>query len=149
MAARYPGEEARCRFALLLERMGQQDRAQAVFREIIASLAEAGAVRKVESPDELVRIAVEFLQDEPQRARLAAAARDWGEANRGATKRTLAVIHTQLAALLLLGHFAVPFCLLLFQSIKRSTTAMGAIGAWTIDDKVPMRRPTAARPGSR
>jgi 3-deoxy-D-manno-octulosonic-acid transferase len=69
------------------------------FREIIASLAEAGAARKVETPDELVRVAVELLQDEPQRARLAAAAREWGEANRGSTKRTLAVIHAQLAAL--------------------------------------------------
>jgi hypothetical protein len=41
VAARYPGEEARCRFGLLLERMGQQDRAQAVFREIVASVQGA------------------------------------------------------------------------------------------------------------
>ncbi len=41
VAARYPGEEARCRFALLLERLGQEDRAQAVFREIIASVEGA------------------------------------------------------------------------------------------------------------
>jgi hypothetical protein len=40
-APRYPGEEARCRFALLLERLGQQERAQAVFREIIASVQDA------------------------------------------------------------------------------------------------------------
>jgi hypothetical protein len=38
VAARYPGEEARCRFALLLEKMGQNDRAQAVFREIVTSV---------------------------------------------------------------------------------------------------------------
>ena len=41
VAARYPGEEARCRFGLLLEKMGQMDRAQAVFREIIASVQDA------------------------------------------------------------------------------------------------------------
>jgi hypothetical protein len=41
VSARYPGEEARCRFGLLLERMGQQDRAQAVFREIVASVEGA------------------------------------------------------------------------------------------------------------
>jgi hypothetical protein len=41
VASRYPGEEARCRFALLLEKTGQADRAQAVFREIIASVKNA------------------------------------------------------------------------------------------------------------
>ena len=41
VAARYPGEEARCRFALLLEKLGQEDRAQALFREIIASVKGA------------------------------------------------------------------------------------------------------------
>jgi hypothetical protein len=41
VAPRYPGEEARCRFALLLEKTGQTDRAQAVFREIIASVKNA------------------------------------------------------------------------------------------------------------
>ena len=35
VATRYPGEEARCRFALLLEKLGQTDRAQALFREIL------------------------------------------------------------------------------------------------------------------
>lgn len=67
------------------------------FREIIRSLTEAGAVRKVETHDELVAAAVELLQDEPQRDRLAQAACEWGEANRGATERTLAVIRAQLA----------------------------------------------------
>jgi hypothetical protein len=41
VASRYPGEEARCRFALLLERLGQEDRAQALFREIVASVKGA------------------------------------------------------------------------------------------------------------
>ena len=67
------------------------------FREIIRSLTEAEAVRKVETRDELVAAAVELLQDESQRNRLAEAAREWGEANRGATERTLAVIKEQLA----------------------------------------------------
>jgi hypothetical protein len=41
VASRYPGEEARCRFALLLEEMGQRDRAQALFREILVSVKGA------------------------------------------------------------------------------------------------------------
>ena len=41
---------------------------------------------------------VELLQDSGQREKLAAAAREWSESNRGATERTLAVIRTQLAA---------------------------------------------------
>src|SRR5882757_10016193 len=66
------------------------------FRDIIRSLAEAGAVRKVETHSELISVAVELLQDSAQREKLAAAARDWSEANRGATERTLAVIRAQL-----------------------------------------------------
>jgi hypothetical protein len=38
---RYPGEEARCRFALLLEQLGQQPRAQQLFREILDSVKGA------------------------------------------------------------------------------------------------------------
>lgn len=38
---RYPGEEARLRFALLLEERGQQERAQALFREILDSVKGA------------------------------------------------------------------------------------------------------------
>jgi 3-deoxy-D-manno-octulosonic-acid transferase len=68
------------------------------FRDIIRSLTEAGAVRKVETHSELISVAVELLQDSAQREKLAAAAREWSEANRGATERTLAVIRTQLAA---------------------------------------------------
>jgi len=67
------------------------------FREIIRTLTEAGAVRKVETHAELVRVAVELLQDTIQRGQLAAAARDWADANRGATDRTLAVIRELLA----------------------------------------------------
>ncbi|HWA28163.1 MAG TPA: glycosyltransferase N-terminal domain-containing protein [Lacunisphaera sp.] len=66
------------------------------FREIVRGLTEAGAVRKVESHDELIRAAVELLGDASQRTRLSAAARGWHEANRGATERTLAVIRTVL-----------------------------------------------------
>ncbi len=67
------------------------------FREIIRGLTEAGAVRKVETHDELIRAAVELLQDEAQRKGLTASAHEWHEANRGATARTLAVIRSQLA----------------------------------------------------
>ena len=38
---RYPGEEARARFGLLLQSMGQTDRAQALFKEILASVKGA------------------------------------------------------------------------------------------------------------
>lgn len=38
---RYPGEEARCRYAILLEQLGRRERAQALFREIIASVKGA------------------------------------------------------------------------------------------------------------
>lgn len=67
------------------------------FRDIIRSLTEAGAVRKVETQAELISGAVELLQDSGQREKLAAAAREWSEANRGATERTLAAIRAQLA----------------------------------------------------
>ncbi len=61
VTARYPGEEARCRFALLLEDMGQQARAQALFREIIASVK--GAPRYYRSRQgEWVRIAKQHLK---------------------------------------------------------------------------------------
>jgi len=69
------------------------------FREIIRSLTDSGAVRKVATGEELIEAAVELLRDQAQRNRLAQAAREWGEANRGATERTLAVIRTHLADL--------------------------------------------------
>ena len=40
---RYPGEEARCRFALLLQSIGQRDRARALFTEIVKSAQNAPA----------------------------------------------------------------------------------------------------------
>ena len=36
---KYPGEEARCRYALLLEKLGQHERAQRVFKEIVESVS--------------------------------------------------------------------------------------------------------------
>jgi 3-deoxy-D-manno-octulosonic-acid transferase len=66
------------------------------FRDIIRTLTEAGAVRKVETHSELISVAVELLQDTMQRGRLATAAKAWHEENRGATERTLAVIRAQL-----------------------------------------------------
>ena len=41
VVARYPGEEARARFGLLLESIGQNARAQALFSEILASVKGA------------------------------------------------------------------------------------------------------------
>lgn len=40
---RYPGEEARCRFALFLQTQGQGDRARELFREIVESVRHAPA----------------------------------------------------------------------------------------------------------
>lgn len=69
------------------------------FRAIIRSLTEAGAVRKVETHDELIRVAVELLGDEARRRSLAASAHVWHEANRGATERTWNVISHHLKQL--------------------------------------------------
>ena len=41
VVSRYPGEEARARFGLLLEQLGQTARAQALFQEILASVKGA------------------------------------------------------------------------------------------------------------
>jgi 3-deoxy-D-manno-octulosonic-acid transferase len=68
------------------------------FREIIRTLTEAGAVRKVAASAELITAAVTLLQDAPQREKLAVAARAWHAENCGATERTLLVIRAQLAA---------------------------------------------------
>ncbi len=67
------------------------------FRQIIRGLTEAGAVRQVQSHEELVRVAVELLGDEAGRKRLTASAHAWHEANRGATERTLAFIRQWLS----------------------------------------------------
>lgn len=40
---RYPGEEARCRFALFLQSIGQRERADALFREILEQVRYAPA----------------------------------------------------------------------------------------------------------
>ena len=69
------------------------------FREIVRSLAEAGTTRRVETHSDLIKAAVELLQDTAQRETMAAAARAWTDVNRGAAERTLAVIRTQLGAL--------------------------------------------------
>lgn len=66
------------------------------FREIIRTLTEAGAVRRVQTHAELVTAATGLLQDTIQRGHLAAAARAWAEANRGATERTLAGVRELL-----------------------------------------------------
>jgi len=68
------------------------------FREIIRTLTEAGAVRPVQTHEELGRVVVELLQDGVERGRLAASARAWHEVNRGATARTLAVIRRLLVS---------------------------------------------------
>ena len=41
LATRYPGEEARCRFGLLLERLDREPEAQALFREVVSSVKSA------------------------------------------------------------------------------------------------------------
>ncbi len=61
VVSRYPGEEARARFALLLETVGQSDRAQALFKEILASVKGApGYYRRRQS--EWISIARQHLR---------------------------------------------------------------------------------------
>jgi len=61
VARRYPGEEARCRLALLLEKLGREAEAQELFREIISSVN--GAPRHYRSrQSEWVRIAKQHLK---------------------------------------------------------------------------------------
>jgi len=57
---RYPGEEARCRYALLLKKLGQDDRARRVFREIVESVKGAPSYYK-RRQREWVRIARQNL----------------------------------------------------------------------------------------
>jgi hypothetical protein len=58
---RYPGEEARCRFALLLQQLGRDNRAQQYFREILESVKGApGYYRRRQS--EWTRIARQNLK---------------------------------------------------------------------------------------
>jgi 3-deoxy-D-manno-octulosonic-acid transferase len=67
------------------------------FRDIIRSLTEAEAVRRVETHLDLVQTAVHLLENASEREVLAAAAREWSAANRGATQRTLAELKRLLA----------------------------------------------------
>ncbi|HUJ02782.1 MAG TPA: hypothetical protein VLW75_04025, partial [Rhizomicrobium sp.] len=57
---RFPGEEARCRYALLLQKLGQSDRARSVFREIVASVKGAPSYYR-RRQSEWVRIARQNL----------------------------------------------------------------------------------------
>lgn len=57
---RYPGEEARCRFALFLQTLGQKARAQALFKEIVESVRHAPGYYRSRQR-EWVRIAKEQL----------------------------------------------------------------------------------------
>lgn len=59
------------------------------FREIAAGLVARGAAQVVHDRDELSRVALELLQSEGARRAMAAAARAWHAANRGAVARTL------------------------------------------------------------
>ncbi|MDE2265215.1 MAG: hypothetical protein KGL29_04895 [Alphaproteobacteria bacterium] len=59
---RYPGEEARCRFALFLQTLGQKERAQALFKEIVESVRHAPSYYRSRQR-EWVRIAREQLNN--------------------------------------------------------------------------------------
>ena len=58
---RYPGEEARCRFALLLEQLGQEQRAQQLFREILESVKGAPSYYR-RRQTEWIRIARQHIK---------------------------------------------------------------------------------------
>lgn len=66
------------------------------FRQISLYLLAAGAARVVRDAGELAACAVALLQDETQRATMAAAAQIWHRANQGAVARTLVVIREEL-----------------------------------------------------
>jgi 3-deoxy-D-manno-octulosonic-acid transferase len=66
------------------------------FRAIARALRECGGAREVLNESELIAVCVELLADEPQRARMGAAALAWHAQNRGAVERTLAVIREYL-----------------------------------------------------
>jgi 3-deoxy-D-manno-octulosonic-acid transferase len=68
------------------------------FRELTRDLLARGAARQVADANELVTAVGELLQDPAQRDRLAEAARDWHQQNRGAVDRTLAVIYSEVEA---------------------------------------------------
>ena len=62
VASRYPGEEARARFALLLEKTGDDARAQALFWEILASVKNAPRYYRSRQ-SEWIRIAKQHLKN--------------------------------------------------------------------------------------
>jgi 3-deoxy-D-manno-octulosonic-acid transferase len=62
------------------------------FAQASADALAAGAARRVQDADELLRALVTLLADAPARARLAAAGRAFAARHRGATTRTLACI---------------------------------------------------------
>ena len=61
VAPRYPGEEARVRFALLLEKLGQDARAQSLFREAVEAAKDAPGYYRARQ-GEWVRIARQHLK---------------------------------------------------------------------------------------
>ncbi len=61
VAPRYSGEEARVRFALLLQKLGQESRAQALFREALDSVQDAPSYYRSRQT-EWVRIAKQNLK---------------------------------------------------------------------------------------
>ena len=67
------------------------------FRQIARDLVAGGAARVVADAGELSASVLALLQDESQRAAMAAAARSWHQANQGAVARTLVVIRDELA----------------------------------------------------
>ncbi len=67
------------------------------FREITRALDTVGAAREVEHASALIAVCTELLSDTARRERMAAAARTWAEASRGATARTLAALRAELA----------------------------------------------------
>ena len=61
VASRYPGEEARARYGLLLEKLRDDARAQALFREILASVKNAPRYYRSRQ-SEWIRIAKQHLK---------------------------------------------------------------------------------------
>lgn len=67
------------------------------FRTIAGELIARRAAHEVQDADELVAALLVLLQDDPQRAAFAAAARAWQRDNAGAVGRTLAIVREELA----------------------------------------------------
>lgn len=67
------------------------------FRVIARELVEAGAARRVHSPEELAEQVGRLLKTETERAAMAAAGRSWHQRNQGAVARTMDVVRTILS----------------------------------------------------